>query len=99
MSESNILLESRSPVCDTQAFVEETDRNCYFYLWFYPNSERAYIRECWICNTAPAEDEIDIKTIFLCTWGGAGLAERRISAFRGDDPGDGDGQVPVAGRI
>lgn len=63
MSESNILLEAWSPVCDIQAFVEETDQNCYFYLWFYPNSERAYMRGCWICNTAPAGDEIDRKAM------------------------------------
>ena len=63
MSEPNILLDSWSPVCDIQAFVEGTDRNCYFYLWFYPNSERSYMRECWICNTAPAEDKIDMKAM------------------------------------
>lgn len=63
MSEPNILLESRSPVCDIQAFVEETDQNCYFYLWFYPDSERSCLRECWICNTAPAEDTIDRKAM------------------------------------
>ena len=63
MSEPKILLDSWSPVCDIQAFVEETDQNCYFYLWFYPNSERSYIRACWICNTAPAEDKIDRKAM------------------------------------
>ena len=63
MSEPNILLESWSPVCDIQAFVEETDQNCYFYLWFHPNSEHPYIRECWICNTAPAGAEIDVQAM------------------------------------
>lgn len=63
MGELNILLESWSPVCDIQACVEETDRNCYFYLWFYPNTERSYMRECWVCNTDFAGEEIDLKAM------------------------------------
>lgn len=63
MSEPKILLESWSPVCDIQAFVEETDQNCYFYLWFHPNSDHPYIRECWICNTAQAGEALDVKAM------------------------------------
>lgn len=60
MENSNILLESRSPVCDIQAIVEETDKNCYLYLWFFPGTDKAFVKSCWICNTQPAPDELDI---------------------------------------
>lgn len=42
-----ILLESWSPSCKNQAFVEESDISCYFYLWVHPGEENA-IRSCWI---------------------------------------------------
>lgn len=63
MSEPRMLLESWSPVCEIQAFVEESDQNCYFYLWFHPKSENPYMKECWVCNTAPAGAEMDVKTM------------------------------------
>lgn len=63
MSEPNVILESQSPVCDIQAFVEESDKCYYFYLWFYPGSEDAYIKSCWICNAATAPEEIDIQAM------------------------------------
>lgn len=80
MSEPNILLESWSPVCNIQAVVEETDLNCYLYLWFHPNSENAYIKACWVCNTAPAEDNIDTKAM------DSGKAPSMPSEFVAHDP-------------
>lgn len=63
MSEPNILLESWSPTCDVQAFVEESDTCCYFYLWFHPGREEAYIKTCWICNVTEAPDKIDVAAM------------------------------------
>lgn len=63
MSDSKIILESLSPVCDIQAFVEENDASYYFYLWVYPGSESAYIKSCWICNSAGAPEEIDLEAM------------------------------------
>ncbi|MBO5030436.1 MAG: suppressor of fused domain protein [Lachnospiraceae bacterium] len=61
MNDSNILLESWSPVCNIQAVVEETDKNCYLYLWFFPGSDNAFMKSCWICNTAKAPKELDVE--------------------------------------
>lgn len=57
--ESVIIAESWSPSCHIQALVEETDTCCYFYLWFHPETENAYMRSCWICNVGKAPDKID----------------------------------------
>lgn len=59
ISEPVILAESRSPSCRIQAFVEESDTCCYFYLWFNPESENAFIRACWICNTGKSPDSLN----------------------------------------
>ena len=58
-SEPVILLESWSPSCRIQAFVEESDTCCYFYLWFNAGMDDAYMKTCWICNTGKAPDKID----------------------------------------
>lgn len=63
MSESNIILESWSPVCDIQAFVEESEKCYYFYLWIHPGSEKPYIKSCWICNAAAAPEKIDTEAM------------------------------------
>lgn len=63
MDNSVILLESSSPVCSIQAFVEETDKNCYLYLWFFPGTDKAFIKSCWICNTDKAPDALDVDAM------------------------------------
>lgn len=60
MDKETIILESWSPVCNIQAFVEETDKNCYLYLWFFPGTDNAYVKSCWICNTDKAPKELDV---------------------------------------
>lgn len=62
MKEPEIILESWSPCCDIQAFVEESEDCYYFYLWFHPGKENAYIKSCWIANrsTAPKEFNKDM---------------------------------------
>ena len=57
--EPEVLVESWSPVCDIQAFAEESDSCVYFYLWRDPGSDHAQVKSCWVCNTAPAPDDID----------------------------------------
>lgn len=60
MENETIILESRSPVCDIQALVEETEKNCYLYLWFFPGADNAYVKSCWICNTEKVPKELDV---------------------------------------
>lgn len=54
-----ILVESRSPVCDIQAFAEESADCVYFYLWLYPGTDDSRVRACWVCNTRPAPEQLD----------------------------------------
>ena len=61
MSEPEVLVESWSPCCNIQAFVEESDTCCYFYLWFFPGSEEAFAKSCWICNTVTAPVKLDVE--------------------------------------
>ncbi len=63
MQESEVILESWSPCCDVQAFVEKSESCYYFYLWFYPGTENGYIKSCWIANTCPAPEEFDNETM------------------------------------
>lgn len=63
MSEPRILVEDWSPCCDIQAFVEESDTCCYFYLWFHPGRENGYVKSCWICNVAPAPRQLDVDAM------------------------------------
>lgn len=62
-SEPEIIIESNSPVCDIQAFVEKTDTCYYLYLWGNPTSEQRYIKLCWICNRAKAPKTLDKKAM------------------------------------
>lgn len=62
-AEPQILAESWSPCCQIQAFVEESDTCCYFYLWFHAGTENAYMRSCWICNVGKAPDRIDVDAM------------------------------------
>lgn len=62
-SEPVILEESWSPSCRIQAFVEESDTCCYFYLWFHAGTDDAYMKSCWICNVGKAPDKIDVDAM------------------------------------
>lgn len=63
MSESKILLEEWSPVCNIQAFVERTETSCYFYLWINPGTDNAAVKSCWICNTTKAPKKLDVNAM------------------------------------
>ncbi len=61
--EPEIIIESNSPVCDIQAFVEKSDTCYYFYLWGNQSSEQRFLKSCWICNRAKAPKTLDAKTM------------------------------------
>ncbi len=61
--EPEIIVESNSPVCDIQAFVEKSDTCYYFYLWGNPSSEKRYLKSCWICNRVKAPKTLDAKAM------------------------------------
>jgi len=61
--ENKILIESWSPVCNIQAFVEKSKTTIYFYLWFNPCSENDTIKPCWVCNTSMASENIDYEAM------------------------------------
>lgn len=63
MAETNILLEGWSPLCNIQAFVEENGAAVYFYLWVNPGTETQEVRSCWVCNTAPGMEEMDLAAM------------------------------------
>ncbi len=63
MTESVILAESYSPCCPVQAFVEESDTCCYFYLWFGAGGDNGYMRSCWICNVGKAPEKLDVDAM------------------------------------
>lgn len=54
-----VLVESWSPVCDIQAFAEESATCVYFYLWVDPGTDHSRVRSCWVCNTQPAPKQPD----------------------------------------
>ncbi|MDD6771755.1 suppressor of fused domain protein [Inconstantimicrobium porci] len=57
--EPTVILESWSPLCDIQAFVEKSSTAYYFYLWVNPSSDNPVMKPCWICNRIKAKDDID----------------------------------------
>ena len=61
--EPEIIIESNSPVCDIQAFVEKSDTCYYFYLWGNQSSENRFLKSCWICNRMKAPKTLDAKTM------------------------------------
>jgi len=63
IEENKILIESWSPVCNIQAFVERSNTTIYFYLWVNPGSEYSNIKPCWICNTIKADDNVDYEAM------------------------------------
>jgi hypothetical protein len=58
-----ILIESWSPVCNIQAFVEKSKSTIYFYLWVNPGTESSLIKPCWVCNTTKAKEKIDYEAM------------------------------------
>ena len=54
-----VLLESWSPICNIQAFAEESDTCIYFYLWRDPNTDHPQVKSCWVCNTVLAPEDLD----------------------------------------
>jgi len=61
--ENKILIESWSPVCNIQAFVEKSKTTIYFYLWFNPGAENSTIKPCWVCNVDSAGENIDYEAM------------------------------------
>ncbi|MBR4082727.1 MAG: suppressor of fused domain protein [Lachnospiraceae bacterium] len=61
--EPEIILESWSPVCDIQAFVEKSDTCYYLYLWGNQTSEQRFMKSCWICNRIKAPKTLDAKAM------------------------------------
>lgn len=61
--EPEIIVESNSPVCDIQAFVEKSDTCYYFYLWGNQSSEKRFLKSCWICNRVKAPKTLDEKAM------------------------------------
>lgn len=57
---TEILLKSRSPVSDVEAFVEKSGSCYYLYLWFRPLSKEAKMKVCWICNRHRAPQRVDV---------------------------------------
>ncbi len=76
-----ILVESWSPLCNIQAFAEESATCVYFYLWRDPNSDHPQVKSCWVCNTAPAPAEVDKAAM------NAGNAPRMPRSGCAHDPG------------
>lgn len=60
-NEPEMILESWSPVCNIQAFVEKSDTCYYFYLWVNPMSDHPEIKACWICNRKVAPKSLDVE--------------------------------------
>ncbi len=62
-SEPKVILESASPVCDIQAFVEKSESCYYFYLWINPISDNPEMRSCWICNRNKSPKKMDFEAM------------------------------------
>lgn len=61
MSEPEVIFEEWSPVCNINAFVEESDTCYYFYLWVNPESDSAVVKSCWIGNIGVSPEELDVE--------------------------------------
>lgn len=60
--EPEVIIESDSPVCALQAFVEKSESCYYFYLWNMYGSENK-VKACWICNRKRAPKELDREAL------------------------------------
>ena len=56
---SEIIFESRSPICDINAVIEEGDNTCYMYLMTAPETGVKLLRALWVCNRNPAPETFD----------------------------------------
>lgn len=61
--EPEIMIESWSPVCNIQAFVEKSDTCYYLYLWGNPIGEQRFLKSCWICNRMKAPKSLDTEAM------------------------------------
>ncbi len=66
-SEPEIIVESWSPVCNIQAFVEKNDTCYYLYLWGNPSSDNPQIKTCWIANRKKSPKEMDLEAMRRAT--------------------------------
>ncbi len=60
---SVFILESRSMVCDIEAYVDKNNSCYYFYLCSNPLSLQAKIKCCWICNRKPAPEKVNFDEL------------------------------------
>jgi len=60
---SEFILESRSMVCDIEAYVDKSDTCYYFYLCSNPLSLQAKIKCCWVCNRKPAPEKVNFDQL------------------------------------
>ncbi len=61
MSEFKTLIHSCSPCCPIEAFAEQNDQACYFYLWQNPGTPEAAMSACFVCNTADQSHQIPLE--------------------------------------
>lgn len=59
--EPNILVESNSPLCDINAFVEQDENTIYFYLYLQANSEQPKVKPCFVCNVKSKKDAVSYQ--------------------------------------
>lgn len=62
-NDREIIIESRSPMCGIQAFVEKTKNSYYFYLWYNLMRASSKVKSCWLCNRKKAPKKPDIKAM------------------------------------
>ncbi len=62
-TEPELIVDSWSPVCDIQAFVEKSNTCYYFYLWIRPMSNNPTVKACWICNRKKAPKTLDADSM------------------------------------
>lgn len=62
-SEPEIVVESQSPLCDINAFVEKSDTCYYLYLWVNPSGNSPQMRTCWIANRKKSPKELDVEAM------------------------------------
>lgn len=60
---SVFIMESRSMVCDIEAYVDKSDSCYYFYLCSNPLSLQAKIKCCWVCNRKPAPEKVNFEDL------------------------------------
>lgn len=56
---SKIIFESRSPICDIDAVIEEDDSTYYMYLMTAPETGVKLLKALWVCNRRPAPEVFD----------------------------------------